>query len=471
MRKLILLVIVFGLANSFGQQFAVKIKDIPSDLPIPKITFSSNPSEGYIFATVPYWGEGNPYLVIYDLTGKPLYYKRTLSTCTDFKLHENGLLTYYDYGSKKFFALDSSFAVVDSFWTQNNFITDEHDIVFKKNGNVLLIGANSILVDMSKLITGGDRNASVLVNVIQEITPDKKLVFEWKAFENYKYTDVNSSVNLTDPSFVHSHINSVCEDSDGHYIISARNLDEVTKINSLTGEIIWRFGGENNQFIISGDSLKFSVQHSVSILPNGNLLMFDNGYYRSPNHSRVVEYKIDQYNRTAQLVMSYHNDKPVSSKFWGNVQRVNQGNTFISWGFSKIAATEIDKNSNKVFEMEFPENVYSYRIFKQSLPKTYKLTAIKENQQKPDKSLLTVYPNPFNSFCKIVYDSQITERLSIKLYSLTGELIIEIFNGIPDKGINYFSIDANKLKLTSGIYFILLQKDNKLNVEKLLLIK
>ncbi|MEO0472579.1 MAG: aryl-sulfate sulfotransferase [Bacteroidota bacterium] len=50
-------------------------------------------------------------------------------------------------------------------------------------------------------------------------------------------------------------------------------------------------------------------QHSPMILPNGNLLLFDNGdnrnYGNSTEYSRAVEYKIDEVNRTIQQVWDY----------------------------------------------------------------------------------------------------------------------------------------------------------------------
>ena len=37
----------------------------------------------------------------------------------------------------------------------------------------------------------------------------------------------------------------------GHLLISSRHMDEVTKIDRQTGEIIWRLGGKNNDFTVS----------------------------------------------------------------------------------------------------------------------------------------------------------------------------------------------------------------------------
>ena len=37
-------------------------------------------------------------------------------------------------------------------------------------------------------------------------------------------------------------------------MISSRHLNEITKISRTTGDIIWRFGGKNNQFTFVNDT-------------------------------------------------------------------------------------------------------------------------------------------------------------------------------------------------------------------------
>ena len=39
----------------------------------------------------------------------------------------------------------------------------------------------------------------------------------------------------------------------GIFLVSCRNLDEITKIHRTTGEIIWRWGGSQNDFIFTND--------------------------------------------------------------------------------------------------------------------------------------------------------------------------------------------------------------------------
>src|SRR5690606_33427409 len=103
----------------------------------------------------------------------------------------------------------------------------------------------------------------------------------------------------------YAHGNAVELDSDGNILISSRHMNEITKIDRTTGEIIWRWGGKNNEFTFVNDTLAFSFQHDIRRLPNGNVTLFDNGNHHKPPRSRAVEYELDEVNKTATVVWQY----------------------------------------------------------------------------------------------------------------------------------------------------------------------
>ena len=59
-----------------------------------------------------------------------------------------------------------------------------------------------------------------------------------------------------------------------HFLISSRNLDEITKIHRITGDIIWRWGGSQNEFNFIND-YPFTGQHTIRSLGNNRYLLFD----------------------------------------------------------------------------------------------------------------------------------------------------------------------------------------------------
>src|SRR5262249_2613358 len=157
------------------------------------------------------------------------------------------------------------------------------------NGHALLIGRNDYTTDLSGTVPGGDSNAHVYSMLVQELDSARNAIFEWQASENFKITDA-SHEKLTARNIDPYHCNAVEYDLDGNYLLSSRNIDEITKISSETGEMLWRLGGKNNQFTFVNDSLGLSYQHDIRRLPNGHITIFDNGNYHSVKGSRAVEY-------------------------------------------------------------------------------------------------------------------------------------------------------------------------------------
>ena len=154
-------------------------------------------------------------------------------------------------------------------------------------------------------------------------------------------------------------------DADGNLLVSFRNSDEITKINSRTGEIIWRLGGKKSQFTFVNDPLNgFSHQHGIRRLQNGNLILFDNGNLHSPPMSRAVEYKLDEQVKTAELVWEYRHAPALYGFALGFAQRLANGNTLISFGTSQ-RVIEVDRSGAKQWELAIlGAQVYNYRAFR-----------------------------------------------------------------------------------------------------------
>ena len=293
----------------------------------------------------------------------------------DFKVQDSGILTMrvlgnagYDFG-EGFIGLDNTYTFIRGYHATGGYHTDEHELQVLQNGNYLLIALRSVKVDMSKIVPGGKRDATIRETGIQEFTPQGELIFHWRALDNFDLVDM---FGYTDEgpgssSFRFPHMNSIDIDDDGHIILSSKRLSEVTKIHRETGEFIWRLGGANNEFEFVNDPLDgFSLQHSARALGNGRYTIFDNGVLHNPQVSRALEYEIDVDNRTATLVWSY--TRPESNDYsyhMGNVQRLSNGNTFINWAIQNMPkAEEVRPDGSRVYEMNFAQDAKSYRAFR-----------------------------------------------------------------------------------------------------------
>ncbi len=336
---------------------------LPRDLPVPDITVLDDPGRGKIFAAnIPAPNDSTPsyYMMILENDGFPAFFRRMPVQVWDFKKQPNGLLSFMqnDY----FYTMDDAYTVIDSFTSVNMYPINNHDFHILPNGHVVFICDDPQVIDMSRMVEHGDPDAKVVGNVVQELDQSKNLVFQWRTVDFFNILDTKT--DLTASTIRYADINSVDYDAEGNILISCGYQNEVTKISRLTGEIIWRFGGMNNQFTLEGDTLWFTGQNDVRRLPNGNITIYDNGDPDDPEGSRAVEYMLDEESLVATQVWEYRNAPPVHAEEMGNVQRLPGGNTVIGWGSSGPIMTEVQGDGTKAFEMFLSGGCTAYRSFR-----------------------------------------------------------------------------------------------------------
>ncbi len=322
------------------------------------VTVLDNPSPGYYKLG---WN-GNYGFSLLDNYGTNRYEIRNdyLSMTLNQKLLKNGY--WLSYGTQKsiLYLCDRNLKLVDSIpvYSNENYCLNNHDADVLTNGHYLLLYEKYKTMDMSKIVDGGSENAKVTDVEIVETDRNGTIYWVWNALDHFSVTDATSDIDLTQETIDFAHANSVCEDTDGNLVLSFRNLDEIVKINKKTGDIMWRFGGENcknNQFTFLNDEVNgytgFSHQHSVTLLPNGNILMFDNGTLKSPQYSRVVEYQPDFENMTALKVWEHRNAPDLYTDIFGSAQRLPNGNTLINWVSTKVE--EVRPDHSVAFQYQF----------------------------------------------------------------------------------------------------------------------
>ncbi len=435
--------------------------DAADSLPAISTSITHEINKGYIFiSNIGFNTPTIPYLLILNNYGQPIFYRRMPALCLDFK-YQQGLFTYFSFAGQKYFGMDLEFNVVDSFYCRDGYTTDLHELQLLPNGHALLMSYDPQPVNMRDVVNGGDSSAIVTGLVIQELDRHQSVVFKWRSWDHFLITDATHE-NLLAHSIDYCHGNSIEPDYDGNIIISSRHMDEITKINRQTGEIIWRLGGKNNQFTFINDPIMFSHQHSARRLANRNLLLFDNGNYHSPPFSRAVEYKLDEVNKTATKVWEYRNIPDAYGFATGSVQRLENGNTLIGWGITNPTLTEVRPNGIKAFELTFATNIFSYRAFRFMWPGA--------PADVPSVSLLSQnYPNPFNSTTRVKYQTTIDGSVSIRMYDILGREVRVLVNEFKEAGIYYLDFDSSNLP--SGIYFYRLVSENFRETRKMVVIK
>lgn len=360
-------------ANSQYANNSVRDNNLPEDYPSPDMINYSETDKRHLFYTLsPRAGapQFSNYLSINDEFGTPLFFRKTQSNTLYFHVMENGQLAYSknEQGNpenERYFFMDSSYVVLDSIKTGNGYNMDGHDILLMDNDHYLLMSYDPQTVDMSEIILGGSPNATVVGLVIQEVDLNENVYFQWRSWDHFQITDATDDINLLSNYIDYVHGNAYAFDTDGNLLLSSRHLDEITKIDFTTGDIIYRFGklAKNNQFTIQNDVYGFSHQHDVRLLPNGNITIYDNGNLHQPSFSRALEYSINEANMTAELVWHYRNDPDIYGSATGSYRRDASGNHLIGWGSAwPVAATELHPDNTKAYEAYLPTGVYSYRV-------------------------------------------------------------------------------------------------------------
>jgi hypothetical protein len=442
------------------------------DLPPITIDTSNHPTPGTI-----YWSSYNTaidtmpsYLLVSRNDGSLADYLRMDAICLDFRPQADGKYTYFDWGTGLYCEVDSSLTnVIKTYGCVQGFTTDQHDMKLLPNGHVILLGQDPELVWQGSFIPGGQGWVTALGLVIQEIDGDGNLIFQWRSNDYFNVSDA-VGIDLTEPTIDYVHGNAIDLDTDGNIVLSSRHLDEITKINRTTGAIMWRWGGKHNEFTFINDTIGFSHQHDIRVLPNGNMTLFDNGNMHSPQVSRACEYTIDQQHKTATLVWQYTNPVKTYSSSMGSVQRLKNGNTVIGWGStSSPAVTEVTPAGVKTFEMSLPENVINYRAYRNEIPVVTTVASHSAVTIPGSYVLEQNYPNPFNPSTVITYTLPAADKVVLRVYDLLGHLVQTLVNENEPAG--RYSVQFNGGDLSSGLYFCQLSTPHFMRTLKMTLIR
>jgi len=254
-----------------------------------------------------------------------------------------------------------------------------HDVFPMPNGNIIALTSQDTLlpvpdeIELPETYTGvdslpwqGDR--------IVEWNRNRDEVWSWSVFDYFNFVDWNSNLYqaLLDgpnsiPSNFHyewTHSNTVWYDPiDNAVYLSVRNMSRITKIDYETGTITWNMGTEMPSGDVSvGTNLGFSWQHSVKILDNRNLMMYDNGNENNPFYSRGLEISFSETDSIpdTEIVWEYKLPDNVSSGLMSDCDRLSNGNSLLTSTTSN-QILEVSPDSVKVWELLPNQDGSTYR--------------------------------------------------------------------------------------------------------------
>jgi arylsulfotransferase ASST len=236
-----------------------------------------------------------------------------------------------------------------------------HDGILLRNGNVLLICLAKLPRELVPRIQGGmagtEHRGEMYGDYLLEMTKDGQTVWEYPTWEHLD-PETDRITAIQEPRDEWTHANGLAELPNGDIVVSFRTISTVIIIERQTGEVIWKLSAP-----------PLCGQHAPTPLPNGNLLIFDNGPHRldhSMPFSRVVEVEL----ATKKIVWEYREKREIDffSPRISNAQRLPNGNTMICEGdFGRLF--EVTSDGELVWEyvnpyFAGPPNAQNNRAFR-----------------------------------------------------------------------------------------------------------
>jgi hypothetical protein len=285
-----------------------------------------------------------------------------------------GGYTFYMGTLGRYVTVDDQLRITDTFGVEQPFVTDFHEGYQTRRRRYIVLGTEERTFDMSTVVPGGDPEAILIGAVVQEFDRYGRKTFDWRSLDHVSVHETTGDIDLQTKRIDYIHVNAVTEDSDGNFLISCRNTDQVIKVERASGKILWRLGGtsaKRTDITILNDEIDgfvgFSHQHTPIRARNGDLLLFDNGTLRPSPFSRVVGYRVDENDKTATKTWEYIHSEPQYAPTMGSVQELPDGHILIGWGSTPtgLLATEVDRDGRIHAEVRSTQQPsLSYRVYK-----------------------------------------------------------------------------------------------------------
>lgn len=240
-------------------------------------------------------------------------------------------------------------------------------------------GKSGLLVELDAVENGVAKIEAILA----EIAADGQVLKEWDMAAIFRRTMVaggDDPANFVRDGVDWFHMNSaIYNPSDNSLLVSSRE-NFVVKLDYDTGDIRWLLGDPSKHWYVNYPSLRSLAlrltagkapigQHTLSLLPSGELLLFNNGFAslnqpagtpsgENRTSSAPSLYAIDEQARTAAEVWTYEHMPPLNSEVCSSVVAPTPGNYLIAYavasGRTRAKLIGVDSAGQVSFDFEYP---------------------------------------------------------------------------------------------------------------------
>lgn len=295
--------------------------------------------------------------VVVDGEGEPVWHWHTRGRPQGFTRRANGNFVFLDGVYGLFEVTPDGRTVHELDPLPNGDRAPHHDVVATPSNTLLFIAQDS-RASGDTIITG---------DAIWEWNPEAGTVQKkWTAFDFFDPA-VDVGPRSTRSDWLHA--NSLALGDHGNVILSLNWISQVVSIAPGWQSLEWRIGGATSTVSLDADAV-FQGQHTASVLPNGHLLVFDNGRDRtgSQQFSRAAEISFQPHG-AGHLVWSFRPMPDQYAPYVGAARRLQNGNTLVYFGMKAgfvgatgpMAAYEARPDGSVAWRLTFDGGNISYR--------------------------------------------------------------------------------------------------------------
>lgn len=308
--------------------------------------------------------------MIFDRRGELVWYIPADDNLYNFSPQPNGHISFNL--NDQWYELDSSLSL-NTVATCAGLAGDFHDYIHLPDGRRFELCNADTIMDLRAYRTyvgqPGDSLATVRYNIVEERNPLGQLAKTWRAIDHFSPADVDSQYFYYPWYLELNHTNSM--DYDGrHLLLSHRSNHEVTMVDWPTGNVMWRLGGRNNDFLFINDA-GFRSQHDARFVGSNRISIYDNRSLGTITTPRAVVYSLDTVNwiATREYERVLQN---TSSPSMGSFRQLPNGDGLVCWGQilpeNAPNITYYLATGQKVADWHFQDQHLAYRITCEDLP-------------------------------------------------------------------------------------------------------
>ena len=349
-------------------------------------------------------------LAMVDAYGEVVWFYRTNSRISDFDLLSDGNLSYMTQDNK-IVEMDFRGNIRNEWYAEHrpngrddaatpvHTLTFHHDGAKLSNGNWLVLSSEVREID-EYYTSETDPDAlrkrqKVMGDVVVEFNERGEILYQWNSFDYLPVFRIGYSTfsnywaRRGFPGVLDwSHANAIVPvENEQAYLINYRYQSAMIKVQKATEKIDWIFaeptgwGQELQKKLLKIDEQDWSWhQHAPSFTKEGNLLFFNNNNYLArlfneaqpmiESNSHVIEYKVDEQNRTVEKVWTslVAGESPIASVAMSSaVELPETGNILAGYGMISSPREGIEDNAVWTMVREFKHSTPAEVIWEMRL--------------------------------------------------------------------------------------------------------